>query len=496
MTPPTRARRPVSLSIALLRTALLCAVLLCTVFLPTMALDASPAGHGEPAEVSLTYALIDIDGIGHGALDTLKDTPGFRWWVEADDQLLVLTDASTLAALAPEPRTTRLDVPVAPESLHLVARGPRVELLEADVDILVHGGWHTVVQARHARPLDLHSHGEPIEGDASARARVQDFVPNTVLARQVANGPPSQSRGAGAPDLQALADSVDEARWYGAVEALAGFNRYTFSPEIHNARDWLVAQFEALPRMTVQTLPFQVQGVDAFNVIATLPGTVRPDEWYIIGAHYDARAQSNSHSLTASPGAEDNATGCAGVLEMARIFSAQSTEATVLFMCYSGEEQGLLGSDDHVDSLVASGDLAKVQAMLNMEMMGFSADSDLDILLGSRSQFPEMVDLFTAAAETYSTTRVVLSLTICCSDHVPYIDAGVPTVVVSGNDWFLYPHYHRSTDTPDPASVTQAGQILRLNVAAMAQLIGVEFGPIFVDGFESGDLGQWNDTVP
>jgi Zn-dependent M28 family amino/carboxypeptidase len=137
-----------------------------------------------------------------------------------------------------------------------------------------------------------------------------------------------------------------------------------------------------------------VGGTVAYNVIATLTGTTRPDDWYIVGGHYDSISEA---PLTAAPGAEDNASGCAGVLELARVLTAAPPEGTVLFICYAGEEQGLLGSEDHVADLLASGNASKVQAMLDLDMIAYTADGDLDCLL-ERGLRQFLVDLPADAA--------------------------------------------------------------------------------------------------
>jgi len=223
-------------------------------------------------------------------------------------------------------------------------------------------------------------------------------------------------------------------------------------------------------------------------VIATLAGTTRPDDWYIVGGHYDATSQD---PYVAAPGAEDNASGCAGVLELARVLSFYPQEGTVFFICYSGEEQGLWGSDDHAGDLVAAGDADKVQAMLNMDMIGYTSDEDLDCLLESESLGQFLLDLFSDAAEQYTSLRVLTSTWAWGSDHVPYLERGMPALLTIENDWDEYPDYHRTTDLPANITLEMGGEILRMNVAAMAHLIGSDPGVLFRDGFETGDVSGW-----
>ena len=424
----------------------------------------------------LAYARVDIAAIGPTRLQELETTPDLGWWVELDDQLLVLAAEDTLATLATGFTVERLAVEPRPERLYRVLGARRGDLAVMDVDVLAMGGRQAVIQARgDERPVPPQRH----------HAAVVRFMPNAVLARQLANQVPP--RIPLLPHAATLIGDVDGQRWLNAVETLASYNRWTHGSEILDARDWLVQQFEALPGLSVETTVFEVGGTAAYNVIATLPGTVLPQELFIVGGHYDSTSQSPS---TAAPGAEDNASGCAGVLEMARVFTAHPPEATVLFICYSGEEQGLFGSVDHASQLVAAGLDDDVQAVLTMDMIGYTGDPDLDCLLETSSQYAALADAFAAAAEL-TDLRIVISFNPFGSDHVPYLNRGMPALLTIENDWDSYPCYHRTCDTPENLTLAMGREILEMNVATLAQLIGTA-GTIFIDGFESGDTSAWS----
>ena len=114
------------------------------------------------------------------------------------------------------------------------------------------------------------------------------------------------------------------------------------------------------------------------HVIARRTGSLYPDEWVIVGGHYDSR-QQNINDPSQSPGAEDNASGCAGVVEAARVFSQFPPQRTMIFVCFAGEEQGLYGGNAYAQALQTSGDLAKVDLAVIMDMIGYSGDADLDV---------------------------------------------------------------------------------------------------------------------
>ncbi|MEM6455317.1 MAG: M28 family peptidase, partial [Acidobacteriota bacterium] len=323
------------------------------------------------------------------------------------------------------------------------------------------------------------------------RAHVGRFEGQRVLVRQGANRPPRRGT-TFSPDAQAAADAVDASRWFADLETLAAWNRYTFGSEIDLARDWLVDQFEAIGGLTVETSSFTVGATTVENVIATRVGSARPDDWILVGAHYDAISQNPT---SAAPGAEDNASGCAGVVELARVAAGFTPEATLVFLCYAGEEQGLFGSIDHAGQLVADGDDAKVRLMLNMDMIGYSADADLDVLLETEPPFAGRLDVFVDAADQLTTLRAVTSLFAFGSDHVPYLDRNMPAVLTIENDWNLYPDYHRTGDVPANLDLAMGDQVLRMNAAVLMQTAGAS-AEVFVDGFESGDASAWSVQTP
>jgi Zn-dependent M28 family amino/carboxypeptidase len=157
-----------------------------------------------------------------------------------------------------------------------------------------------------------------------------------------------------------------------------------------------------------------------------------------------------------------------------------------MFLCYAGEEQGLFGGVAHAQSLVASGDASRVQFMVNMDMIGYSADADLDVLIESTSLGQPSFARFGALAASYvPSLRLVTSLSPCCSDHMPYLNVGIPAVLTIENDWNVYAHYHRSTDVPANISnaLAMGGGILQMNSAFLAET-ALASDRVFADGQE------------
>jgi Zn-dependent M28 family amino/carboxypeptidase len=110
------------------------------------------------------------------------------------------------------------------------------------------------------------------------------------------------------------------------------------------------------------------------NLIATLRGTREPERIYVVGGHYDSRASDTYDAQSDAPGANDDASGTAVVVELARVLAAVELDATIVFACYTGEEQGLLGSIHHAQLLAEQ--KAQVAGMITNDIVGNTRGDD------------------------------------------------------------------------------------------------------------------------
>ena len=185
--------------------------------------------------------------------------------------------------------------------------------------------------------------------------------------------------------------AISPARLRADVDALAGFvTRHTLSADapdrgIAAARRWLVAELEAaiVPSrsgpplsVAVETFALEPDGnrVDRpatlGNVIATLPGAMKEAaarRVYVVG-HYDSRASDVMEPEAPAPGANDDASGVAVVVELARVLAGTPLDATVVFMATAGEEQGLLGARLHANAARGAG--VEITAVLSNDIVG------------------------------------------------------------------------------------------------------------------------------
>jgi Zn-dependent M28 family amino/carboxypeptidase len=222
-------------------------------------------------------------------------------------------------------------------------------------------------------------------------------------------------------ELRALLARIDPDRIKATVLRLVQFGtRHTASSQtdpvrgIGAATAWVFAQMQAMAatssgRMTVQKQTF-VQPVSSripvpttiTNVIATLKGTASPERFYVITGHLDSRVTDVLNFTSDAPGADDDASGVAVVLELARLFATHQFPGTLVFATVAGEEQGLYGSAHMAAQMKAAG--ADVQGMFSNDIVGASQAWD-----GTRPD-PHTVRLFVEGVPTAVTQAQISDL--------------------------------------------------------------------------------------
>jgi len=334
---------------------------------------------------------------------------------------------------------------------------------------------HGYTVYKHSTPYEARAWFSHLKGQENAgQSLILPFQPNLVLVRKASNDKRHaitqfKKQVDPIPGLIAL---VDENRWYSTAATLASFNRYTHGTDIRRAEGWIIEQMRSIgSNIEVTTQQFTVSGSTAYNIIGKITGTTRPNDWFVVGGHFDSTSQSPA---TSAPGAEDNGSGSAGVLEMLRIFSANPPPATVFFILYSGEEQGLYGSTAHVNRLISNGDRSKLKFALIMDMIGYtSSQNSLNVLVESYRDYEAELQLFVDCAYDYvPQLGVYVSYSPFGSDHMPYLQNGFASALTIENDWSIYPGYHRTTDTPSYLTRAMGRTIIQMNVAALAKHLG------------------------
>jgi hypothetical protein len=223
----------------------------------------------------------------------------------------------------------------------------------------------------------------------SASAVTAAAVPFISVAAAQAGTAPALARHEPDNELRHLLRQIDPGRIEATIQQLVSFGtRHTASSQtdpvrgIGAATNWVFAQMQAIAatssgNMTVQKQTF-VQPVSnripvpttITNVIATLQGTASPQRYYVVTGHLDSRVTDVLDFTSDAPGADDDGSGVAVVLELARLFATYQFPGTLVFATVAGEEQGLYGSAHMAAQMAAAG--ADVQGMFSNDIVGAS----------------------------------------------------------------------------------------------------------------------------
>ena len=241
------------------------------------------------------------------------------------------------------------------------------------------------------------------------------------------------------------------------------------------------------------------------NVLAYLPG--KTDEYIIVGAHYDHLGYGNADSLAPSqigqihPGADDNASGTSGVLELARLFAPLKGQLPrgILFMSFAGEELGLLGSAHWTQQ--PTHPLDKAIAMINMDMIGRIKGEKVYVGgVGTGSTFQSIL----AADAKNSPFHFEYSAGgYAASDHTSFVARKIPVLFFFSG---LHSDYHKPSDTWDKINAPDAARLLDFIAGVISQLDTAAERPKFITVAAEdphsggtgggGGYGPWFGSIP
>jgi len=214
------------------------------------------------------------------------------------------------------------------------------------------------------------------------------------------------------------------------------------------------------------------------NVLGMVRGTEKPDEYVVVGAHFDHLGMGDENSLHTSrapiihPGADDNASGTAGVMELARRFAAAPGKRSVVFMCFSGEEKGLLGSKYFTNNSPIP--LANIVTMVNMDMIGRLKDNKLNVQgVGTSPGWPALLERAKGDLPFAMTTTAD---GFGPSDHSSFTAKNIPVLFFFTN---LHSDYHRPTDTFDKINYDGEAMVLTMVERTVREVADMADKPVF-----------------
>jgi len=318
--------------------------------------------------------------------------------------------------------------------------------------------------------------------------------PSPQPARTVApDGPPATD-----PEIEALVAAVQPARLTGDIRQLVGFGtRHALSSAddrrrgVGAARNWLAAGFSRLGggsagrQVLVEfedfALDFAGRKTTQRNVVATLPGIGKPKRLVYLTAHYDSRIQDVTNGNADAPGADDNASGVATLMELARLMSRRQWDATVRFVAFAAEEPGLKGSRYHAPAAAKLG--LPLLAVFNNDIVGGSKAGDGSADAGHVRVFSADPDdgpsrrlarYAHVIGQRYGMLEVVVvpraDRADRGGDHQPFSEAGFAAVRITAAAEDTG-RQHTPQDTMDRLDPAYHAAVTRLNLALAANLV-------------------------
>ncbi len=313
-------------------------------------------------------------------------------------------------------------------------------------------------------------------------------------------------------DLQMLVNQVDSNRLRSDLIFVQGIrHRSAGAAHLAEVQDSLMHLFQAGGLFTDQQAFAYNGGYTGRNLLGTAPGMASADSVVVVDAHYD--------TVVNAPGADDNGSGTAGVMEVARLLSRYPSRKTLRYIGFDLEEDGLVGSIKYVSSGIPANEV--IAGVFNFEMIGYYSEmpnsqvlppgfnlifpgpsaevaanqyrGDFITNVGTEA-FSSLADLFKASAATYVPDLKVITviepagfqvLDLRRSDHAPFWVAGKPALMLTDGSEYRNTCYHKPCDTlENRLNFTFMSRVVKATLAAAAQLAGLQHGDWAVASFD------------
>lgn len=298
------------------------------------------------------------------------------------------------------------------------------------------------------------------------------------------------------PDIAGLLNNISRQNLFAYVRALETFGtRHTLSPTepatfgIGAARRWIYDELRRVGSerldVRIDEFPLTYGGIATTqqNIIATLPGEGTHPGIIVMMAHYDSRGENPDDGQAPAPGANDNASGVAALIETARLLSARTWQQTIVFAFLAAEEQGTFGSRFFVQDLMLDGRI--IDLAINVD------------IVGGRPGIPQSLRVFATGPENSPHIYAARYLDTIADmyspmftveiqqapdregrfgDHREFLNAGVTAVRLTESVEDTSAQ-HNERDSSDRIDYEYLVQVTRLNVAALANMAGAPPAP-------------------
>lgn len=268
--------------------------------------------------------------------------------------------------------------------------------------------------------------------------------------------------------IQQMVDNVSVDTIWQRIATLQNMERYTQNPNAMAAANYLKNYYYKLGYDTVYFHTWHSGWIP--NVIAVKYGRLYPDEVYLVGGHYDVYANG-------APGADDNGSGTAAILEIARVMAPLNYQRTLKIVNFSGEELGLLGSAAYASQAAQQGE--NILGMINMDMIAYVAPGDpIDVDVVSNTASTDLYNAYLQYSQTYVPTLSIVPGSLpfgASSDHASFWQNGFRAIFPFEDSDHYSPYIHSSQDVLGISANNQTLAELGTKsvVATLASLVGI-----------------------
>lgn len=315
-----------------------------------------------------------------------------------------------------------------------------IEKLSPHIETAYQSGRLWIVRLKNNAPSSLKKHLKPLSG----KEKSYFYRP---MFQGLKKRNPSY--------LDRLVDKVNRENIRKDVIELSSYKtRYAGTRENQEAIQNVAVRLQSYG-LDVQEICYRPQ---ACSLVADKKGSLKPQEVIIVMAHIDSVGK-------AFAGADDNASGTAVLLEIARVLQDYENNKTIRFFITNGEELGLLGANHYVRKLTSEGSLININFVINMDMVGFNSNGIIE--LETDPQFEKLATWYAELVDRYTSLKSKITLGAWGSDHVPFLKKGVPALLTI-EDWDTKtPCYHQACDKPETLNFDYATEVGKLNISAV-----------------------------
>lgn len=314
-------------------------------------------------------------------------------------------------------------------------------------------------------------------------------------------------------DIQSIVDQVDSNRLHDDLALLEGVRHRTGGPAHLEETKTMIFNRFAGHELETYLQSFGFGAYAAANIIGNHTGTAQETAIYILGGHFD--------SVSDAPGADDNASAVAGMLEAMRVLSDYSFKKTIKYIGFDLEEAGLIGSSHYVQEGILPGET--IEGMIDFEMIGYYSDEQnsqtfppgFNLLYpalynevaneGFRGNFitnvseadhsVPLMNAFSGAADTYVPELKVKSIIapsswqtltpdLGRSDHAPFWVNDIPALMLTDGANYRNPYYHTPADTLGTLNFTFMANVVKAAVATLAEQAEIQHASTWISHVE------------